>query len=64
MGLDSVLLAVGDLDVARRFYGDHLSLPMRFELRDLGVPAFGLGRGRPALVARRREVAEHPPRDT
>lgn len=64
VGLDSVLLAVGDLDVARRFYGDHLSLPMRFELRDLGVPAFGLGRGRPALVVRRREVAEHPPRDT
>jgi predicted enzyme related to lactoylglutathione lyase len=64
VGLDSVLLAVGDLDEARRFYGDGLGLPVRFELPDLGVAAFGLGQGRPALVVQRRELAEHPPRET
>jgi predicted enzyme related to lactoylglutathione lyase len=64
VGLDSILLAVGDLEEARRFYGDRLSLPVRFELPDLGVAAFGLGQGRPALVVQRRELAEHPPRET
>ncbi|MBO0691015.1 MAG: VOC family protein [Candidatus Dormibacteraeota bacterium] len=64
VGLDSVLLAVGDLDEARRFYGDRLCLPMRFELPDLGVAAFGLGAGRPALVVRRRAVGEQAPRES
>lgn len=64
VGLDSILLAVGDLEEARRFYGDRLSLPVRFELPDLEVAAFGLGQGRPALVVKRRELAEHPPRET
>lgn len=64
VGLDSVLLAVGDLDEARRFYGDRLCLPVRFELPDLGVAAFGLGPGRPALVVQRRAVGEHAPRES
>ena len=64
VGLDSVLLAVGDLEEARRFYGGTLSLAVRFELPDLGVAAFGLGRGRPSLVVQHRHVAEHPPRET
>lgn len=64
VGLDSVLLAVGDLDEARRFYGGHLCLPVRFELPDLGVAAFGLGPGRPALVVQRRAVGEQGPRET
>jgi predicted enzyme related to lactoylglutathione lyase len=64
VGVDSVLLAVGDLEEARRFYGEALALAVRFDLPDLGVTAFALGRDRPALVVQRRQVAEHPPRET
>jgi predicted enzyme related to lactoylglutathione lyase len=64
LGLDSVLLAVGDLEEARRFYGEALSLEVRFELPDLGVAAYAAGPGRPAVVVQRRPLDRHPPRET
>jgi catechol 2,3-dioxygenase-like lactoylglutathione lyase family enzyme len=40
LGVDNVLVAVGDLDEARRFYGELLGLPLKVRVR--GDPAGGL----------------------
>ena len=49
LGLDNVLLDVGDLEVAKGFYAGRLGLGVKFDFPDAGVVGFRLGlRRRPA----------------
>ena len=43
LGLDNVLLDVGDLEVAKGFYGGRLGLGVKFDFPDAGVVGFRLG---------------------
>lgn len=59
LGVDNVLLTVGDLGDARRFYADTLALPLKFEVASIGVAGYRLGEEEPGLLVR---VGEGPPR--
>jgi len=65
LGVDNVLFAVGDLDAARRFYGEVLGLPVKFDFTEHGIVGFGLGDEEPGLVLRQDpDLASEPPRAT
>jgi len=52
LGIDNVLLAVGDLDKALEFYHQSLGLPVKFEVPQIGIAAFKLGDEEPGLLVR------------
>ena len=52
LGLDNVLLDVGDLEVAKGFYGGRLGLGVKFDFPDAGVAGFRLGDEEAGLVVR------------
>ena len=52
LGIDNVLVAVGDLDEAVRFYGEQLGLPIRLRFDEAGIVLFALGDEEPGLLAR------------
>lgn len=60
LGLDNVLIAVGDRDAAARFYRDGLGLAVKFEFADAGVAGFAIGDEEPGLVV--RSGPAQPPR--
>ena len=62
LGLDNVLLDVGDLEVAKGFYGGRLGLGVKFDFPDAGVVGFRLGDEEAGLVVRAGDVAPGPPR--
>ena len=65
LGIDNVMLAVGSLEEARRFYGERLGLPVKFEFPQAGILAFRLGPEEPALILRETAgIAPAPPRAT
>jgi predicted enzyme related to lactoylglutathione lyase len=57
LGIDNVLISVGDLDGAVRFYGERLGLPVRMRFDEADIVLFGLGPEEPGLLARRSEEA-------
>src|SRR4029453_516186 len=62
LGLDNVLLDVGDLEVAKGFYGGRPGLGVKFAFPDAGVVGFRLGDEEAGLVVRAGDVAPGPPR--
>ncbi len=64
LGVDNVLLAVGDFEVALDFYAGSLGLPVKFQLPNLGVACFRLGPEEPGLLIRAGAVHAQEARDT
>ena len=62
LGVDNVLLDVGDLEVARGFYGGRLGLGVKFDFPEAGVVGFRLGDEEPGLLVRAGDVPLGPPR--
>src|SRR4029450_3691013 len=64
LGVDNVLLDVGDLEVAKGFYGGRLGLGVKVDFPDAGVVGFRLGDEEAGLVVRAGDVAPGPPRSS
>jgi predicted enzyme related to lactoylglutathione lyase len=64
LGIDNIMLAVGDLEQARVFYESTLGLPVKFAVPQAGVVGYRLGPEEPGLMIRVQELAPSPPRDT
>lgn len=62
LGVDNVLFEVGDLEGARRFYGELLGLPEKFAFPRVGLVCFRLGAEEPGLLVRASPVEPGPPR--
>jgi predicted enzyme related to lactoylglutathione lyase len=64
LGVDNIMLAVGDLDEARAFYESTLGLPVKFAVPQAGVIGYRLGDEEPGLTIRVQGLPPSPPRDT
>jgi predicted enzyme related to lactoylglutathione lyase len=64
LGIDNVLLDVGNLEVARGFYGGRLGLGVKFDFPEAGVVGFRLGDEEPGLLVRASDVPLGPPRSS
>ena len=64
LGVDNVMLAVGDLEEARAFYEATLGLPVKFAVPQAGVIGYRLGQEEPGLMIRVQALVPSPPRDT
>jgi len=64
LGVDNIMLAVGDLVQARRFYESTLGLPVKFAVPQAGVVGYRLGGEEPGLMIRVQALPPSPPRDT
>src|SRR6266545_3391658 len=62
LGIDNVLFDVGDLDGARRFYGELLGLQEKFVFPQVGLVCFRLGDEEPGLLVRGGGAEPAPPR--
>jgi predicted enzyme related to lactoylglutathione lyase len=62
LGVDNILLDVGDLEVARGFYGGRLGLGVKFDFPEAGVVGFRLGDEEPGLLVRAGDVPLGAPR--
>ena len=60
VGVDNVLIKVGDLDAAVAHFRDGLGLPLKFRLDARGIALFALGDGTPGLLAQVTRVAAPP----
>ena len=60
LGVDNVLHAVGDLELARDFYGVRIGLPLKFQVPEAGLALYRLGGEGPGLLT--RVQASTPPR--
>ena len=64
LGVDNIMLAVGDLEQARAFYETTLGLPVKFAVPQAGVVGYRLGTEEPGLMIRVQPLAPSPARDT
>lgn len=64
LGVDNVLLAVGDLERARAFYEGVLGLAVKFAAPQAGIVGYRLGDEEPGLIVRVQPIEAAPPRDT
>lgn len=64
LGVDNIMLAVGDLEQARAFYESTLGLPVKFAVPQAGVVGYRLGPEEPGLMIRVQALQPSPPRDT
>lgn len=64
LGVDNIMLAVGDLEQARAFYETTLGLPVKFAVPQAGVVGYRLGPEEPGLMIRVQSLQPSPPRDT
>jgi predicted enzyme related to lactoylglutathione lyase len=64
LGVDNIMLAVGDLEQARAFYESTLGLPVKFAVPQAGVVGYRLGPEEPGLMIRVQSLPPSPPRDT
>jgi predicted enzyme related to lactoylglutathione lyase len=64
LGIDNVMLAVGDLQQARAFYESILGLPVKFAVPQAGVVGYQLGGEEPGLMIRLQSLPASPARDT
>ncbi|MBC9729116.1 VOC family protein [Streptomyces sp. TRM68367] len=60
LGFDNVLLPVGDLDEAVRFY-DRAGFPLAFRLDEAGIALLEVGGETPGLLLRQEEELGHRP---
>src|SRR2546422_5650244 len=63
LGVDNVMLAVGDLEQARTFYESTLGLPVKFAVPQAGGVGYRLGGGEPGVMIRGQAMTPSPPRD-
>jgi predicted enzyme related to lactoylglutathione lyase len=64
LGVDNIMLAVGDLEQARAFYETTLGLPVKFAVPQAGIVGYRLGDEEPGLMIRVQAMPPSPPRDT
>ncbi len=64
LGVDNIMLAVGELEKARAFYESTLGLPVKFAVPQAGVVGYRLGDEEPGLMIRVQAMPPSPPRDT
>jgi len=64
LGVDNVLIAVGDFEVALDFYAGSLGLPVKFQLPHLGIASLRLGAEEPGLLVRAGAVHPSEARET
>jgi predicted enzyme related to lactoylglutathione lyase len=64
LGVDNIMLAVGNLEQARAFYETTLGLEVKFAVPQAGVVGYRLGAEEPGLMIRVQSLAPSPPRDT
>lgn len=64
LGVDNIMLAVGDFEQARAFYESTLRLPVKFAVPQAGVVGYRLGAEEPGLMIRVQAMTPSPPRDT
>jgi len=64
LGVDNIMLAVGDLEQARAFYESILGLSVKFAVPQAGVVGYRLGPEEPGLMIRVQGIPPSPPRDT
>jgi len=64
LGVDNIMLAVGNLEQARRLYESTLGLPVKFAVPQAGVVGYRLGGEEPGLMIRVQALPPSPPRDT
>jgi predicted enzyme related to lactoylglutathione lyase len=64
LGIDNIMLAVGDLDQARAFYETTLGLPVKFAVPQAGIIGYRLGQEEPGLMIRVQPLPPSPARDT
>jgi predicted enzyme related to lactoylglutathione lyase len=62
LGIDNVLFDVGDLEAARRFYGELLGLEEKFAFPRIGLVCFRLGDEEPGLLVRASGAEPGAPR--
>ncbi|MGH2706981.1 MAG: VOC family protein, partial [Actinomycetota bacterium] len=56
LGVDNMMLTVGDMAVAKRFYGEILGLEVKFDASEFGIMAYRLGAEEPGLILRLGDV--------
>lgn len=64
LGVDNILLAVGDLTEARAFYEGNLGLEVKFAFPQVGIVGYRLGSDEPGLLIRAQAISSTAPRDT
>ena len=64
LGVDNVMVAVGDFELALDFYGGRLGLPVKFQVPGRGIACFRLGSEEAGLIVQVRSIREHGPRET
>lgn len=50
LGIDNFFMPAQDLQESRRFYGELLELPLKFDFSDRGLLAFHIGNNEPAII--------------
>ncbi len=61
LGIDNVMIIVGDLAEAERFYVGLLGLTIKFSVPQAGIVGFAIGAEEPGLIARVGGVMLGPP---
>jgi len=64
LGVDNVMLVVGDLREGRRFYEGVLGLRVKFADDEHGILGFAIGEEEPGLVIRAQTIEKCEPRQT
>ncbi len=64
LGVDNVMLAVGDFQQARQFYEATLGLPVKFAVPEAGIVGYRLGPEEPGLMIRVQALEPSAPRAT
>jgi len=64
LGIDNVMISVGDLPQARQFYEGPLGLPLKFVVDAYGIAGYRLGIEEPGLVLKVADIPLAPARLT
>ncbi len=64
LGIDNILIGVGDLLRARQFYEGQLGLPLKFNMDSLGIVGYRLGSEEPGMIIRVADIPPAPARAT
>jgi predicted enzyme related to lactoylglutathione lyase len=64
LGVDNILLAVGNLAEARAFYEQKLKLPVKFVFEGAGLAAYRLGPEEPGLLIRAQPIEAQEPSES
>jgi predicted enzyme related to lactoylglutathione lyase len=64
LGIDNVMISVGDLAQARQFYEGQLGLPLKFLVDSYGIAGYRLGNEEPGLMLKVADIPLTPARVT